>query len=59
MGLDAGGMCWEDGDLDTIGEALARAEEYMRIEEIPDPFGPQVVREMEASLKKKKPGRSS
>lgn len=59
MVLDAGGTCWEDEDSDTIEEALAKAETYLRTEEIPDRLGAKVVREIEATLKKNKPGKPS
>lgn len=57
--LDAGGTCWEDEDSNNIEEALAKAEAYLRTEEIPDRFGPKVVGEIEATVKKKKPGKAS
>ncbi len=57
--LDAGGTCWEDEDSDTVEEALAKAGEYLRTGEIPDRFGPKVVREIEATIRQKKPGKKS
>jgi|GEM_PF-1417868 len=57
--LDAGGTCWEDENSDTVEEALGKAEEYLRTEEIPDRFDPEVIREIEATLKKKKPGKKA
>lgn len=59
MILDAGGTCWEDEDSDTVEEALAKAEEYLRTEEIPDRFDPKVAREIEATIKRKKPGKKA
>jgi hypothetical protein len=57
--LDARGTCREDEDLGTIEEAFPKVEAYLRTEEIPDRFGAKVVRQIEAAIKKKKPGKLS
>ena len=59
MILDAGGTCQEDEDSDTVEEALAKAEEYLRTGETPDRFGAETILEIEATIKKNKPGKKA
>jgi hypothetical protein len=46
--LDAGGTCYEDEGSDSIDEALAAAEEYLRKVDFPERFDQETIDEIEA-----------
>lgn len=50
--LDMGGVHWVDEESSSVEEALQKAEEILRTKVIPDLFGQEVVREIEAAAKR-------
>ncbi len=47
MIVDAGGVCWEDEDSETIDQALKAAEKYLKEVEFPERFDQETIDEIE------------